>query len=185
MTAANNNYSIVNFTTSGGLPTGLTVGTNYYKTIVDANTYKVSTSVANAIAGTFVNTSSAGSGVHTAVANGILATATAIDVCGISLTTGDWDITAAESFAFAGTTNVNNMIVSLSSTSATLDVNSGRLASFNFGTAGIVPGGGFSIPGTTSRFSLASTTTLFLIGQSAFTVSTGSVYGMIRARRVR
>lgn len=60
--------SPVVFTTTGGLPTGLTAGTTYYvsKTGLTANAFSVSTSKANATAGTNVNTSSAGSGTHTA-----------------------------------------------------------------------------------------------------------------------
>jgi hypothetical protein len=73
------------FCTSGGLPTGLTacvpaVGTVsantyksnptlYYVAPINANTFNVATSLANAKAGTFVTTSSAGSGTHTAFAN--------------------------------------------------------------------------------------------------------------------
>lgn len=54
------------FTTTGSLPTGISANTSYWATVVDANTFKISTSVPNVRSGTFVNTSSAGSGVHTA-----------------------------------------------------------------------------------------------------------------------
>jgi hypothetical protein len=51
------------FTTTGGLPTGLTAGTTYYvKTVLDADTF----TVAATPGGAAINTSSAGSGVHTA-----------------------------------------------------------------------------------------------------------------------
>jgi hypothetical protein len=60
------NFDVMFFTTSGTLPTGLTASTLYWITWIDANTYKLSTTLANAIAGTFINTSSAGSGTHTA-----------------------------------------------------------------------------------------------------------------------
>jgi len=54
----------VKFTTTGALPTGLTVGTQYYiLTVLSANTFTVSTSVG----GTAVNTSGAGSGTHSMV----------------------------------------------------------------------------------------------------------------------
>ncbi len=54
---------IVRFTASGSLPTGISANTDYWVTTVTANTFKISTSRANCLAGTFVNTSSTGSGV--------------------------------------------------------------------------------------------------------------------------
>jgi len=74
----------VYFCTTGALPTGLTAcnssqtplvvslnsnPTLYYVIPVNANTFQVATSLANAKAGTAVNTSSVGSGTHTAFAN--------------------------------------------------------------------------------------------------------------------
>jgi microcystin-dependent protein len=55
-------------TTTGGLPTGLSINTIYFVIKIDANTFNLSTTLANAIAGTKIATSSAGSGTHTAVA---------------------------------------------------------------------------------------------------------------------
>ncbi len=57
----------VQFTNSGGaLPTGISAATTYWVTVVDANTFKISTSLANAQAATFVNTSDTGTGTQTA-----------------------------------------------------------------------------------------------------------------------
>lgn len=53
------------FTTTGALPTGLTASTYYYIIKIDANTFWLASSYANAIAGTKVNTSGSQSGVHT------------------------------------------------------------------------------------------------------------------------
>lgn len=54
------------FTTSGALPTGITAGTTYYVGRgAAANTFNISTSLANSNAGTFVNTSGTQSGTHT------------------------------------------------------------------------------------------------------------------------
>lgn len=56
----------ITFTNSGGaLPTGVTANTQYWITVVDANTFKLSTSLKNCLAGTFVNTSGSQSGTHT------------------------------------------------------------------------------------------------------------------------
>ncbi len=52
----------VAFTTTGGLPTGLTASTTYYvKTVLSVDTFTVSATVG----GVVINTSSVGSGVHT------------------------------------------------------------------------------------------------------------------------
>ncbi len=62
----------IQLTTTGALPTGLSASTTYWVTVVDANTFKLSTSLANAQAATFINTSGSQSGVHTAVNASIL-----------------------------------------------------------------------------------------------------------------
>ena len=56
----------VQFTTTGALPTGLSVSTTYYITKIDADSFYLSTSKANAVAGTYIATSGSQSGVHTA-----------------------------------------------------------------------------------------------------------------------
>lgn len=58
-------------TTTGALPTGLAVSTTYWVTVIDANTFNLSSSLANAQAATFIATSGSQSGVHTAVAASI------------------------------------------------------------------------------------------------------------------
>ena len=49
----------------GALPTGLAAATNYWLIVLDANTYKYASSLANALAGTFVVISTNGTGVQT------------------------------------------------------------------------------------------------------------------------
>jgi hypothetical protein len=53
------------FSTTGALPTGITAGTTYYAIVVDTNTFRIATSLANALAGTAVNTSGSQSGTQT------------------------------------------------------------------------------------------------------------------------
>lgn len=55
----------IRLATSGALPTGLDVTTDYFVTIIDANTFKVSTTRANYLVGTFVTTTGSQSGTHT------------------------------------------------------------------------------------------------------------------------
>lgn len=56
----------VRFTTTGALPTGLAANTDYFATRVDANAFKLSTTLASQVAGTFIASSGSQSGVHTA-----------------------------------------------------------------------------------------------------------------------
>lgn len=51
-------------TTTGALPTGLAINTRYFAIRIDANTVRLATTYANAIAGTAINTSGSQSGVH-------------------------------------------------------------------------------------------------------------------------
>ncbi|CAK0751180.1 hypothetical protein WCLP8_210004 [uncultured Gammaproteobacteria bacterium] len=53
-------------TTTGALPTGLAANTTYWVSVVDANSFKLCTTKANAAAGTFIATSGTQSGTNTA-----------------------------------------------------------------------------------------------------------------------
>lgn len=60
-------------TTTGALPTGLSTSTNYFVIVVDANTIKLASSLANALAGTPITLSSAGTGTNTFTATALTA----------------------------------------------------------------------------------------------------------------
>ena len=55
----------IELTTTGTLPTGLSVNTNYYVIYLNANTFNLASTLALAIAGTGLQTTSAGAGTHT------------------------------------------------------------------------------------------------------------------------
>lgn len=59
------------FSTTGTLPTGISPSTLYYVSNIDANSYYVSSSIANMLSRTFVDTTVAGSGTHTSHSNGL------------------------------------------------------------------------------------------------------------------
>ncbi len=59
------NYQKVQFTTTGTLPTGLSLATDYWLVRQSATTAKVATTYANALAGTTVAFTDAGTGTHT------------------------------------------------------------------------------------------------------------------------
>lgn len=56
----------VQFTTTGALPTGLSVSTTYWVNVISSDTFRVSSSLANLQAGTYIATSGTQVGVHTA-----------------------------------------------------------------------------------------------------------------------
>jgi len=56
----------VYFTTTGALPTGLTANTTYWINVTGINTFNLSSTYANLIAGIYIATSGTQSGVHTA-----------------------------------------------------------------------------------------------------------------------
>jgi hypothetical protein len=144
----------------------------------------------NGIAGTPTNNNanagSVGEYVSSTVAQGSavsLTNGTPANVTSISLTAGDWDVWGTVAYSPGGTTVTTNIISGISTTSATLPaVASGAYAyipvTFSTGSAPIIPVG-------TTRISIASTTTVYLVAQSAFTTSTNAAYGGIYARRRR
>lgn len=58
-------YTMVRFTTSNTLPTGLSLNTDYWLVRVSSTTARVATTLANAIAGTVISYTDAGTGTHT------------------------------------------------------------------------------------------------------------------------
>jgi hypothetical protein len=106
------------------------------------------------------------------------------NVTSISLTAGDWDVRGVVDFLPALTTNVTAFVAGVSIVSAALTAPDGVIEMiypgtvFNNASATILP-----VP--TLRFSLASTTTAFLVVAAAFTVAGCSAYGTISARRIR
>jgi hypothetical protein len=112
-------------------------------------------------------------------ANGV-----AKNLTSISLTAGDWDLTGVIHWIPASTTAFTISQVSISTTTATLDITNGRWAVWQ---GSITGGGNTSVSNVimTCRFSLASTTTIFLVGLAGYTTSTLTMYGALRARRVR
>jgi hypothetical protein len=113
-----------------------------------------------------------------------LTTGTAANVTSISLTAGDWDVWGNVATNPNGATTQTAIEAAISTTSATLPTRPGKGAftqlfvTFQAGISIIVPTG-------TTRLSLASTTTVYLVALSNFGVSTNAAYGYIGARRRR
>lgn len=174
----------VNFTTSGALPTGIVTGTNYYAFNAVGNTFNIATSVDNAIAGTAINTSGSQSGTQTGVPTIILTTGTPVSFAAISLTAGDWDITADFSFFAGGTTSISILGGGTSTLSTANNNIPGRLTQLT--VAANVPGVSNNVMHTgPARYSLSATTTIYCTASATFTLSTLATWGGCRARRVR
>ena len=135
----------------------------------------------NAIAG------SVGEIISSSIASGSavsLSTATPANVTSISLTAGDWDVSASLVRTFGASTSITILKTSISTTSAT----DGSLATGTmdqYSTAAMVPVTDMSMSIGPIRLSLASPTTVYLVADDTFTVSTNKGYGILRARRVR
>lgn len=113
-----------------------------------------------------------------------LTSATAKTITSISLTAGDWDVQAIGYVAPAASTSMTNNAVSISGTTDTLDTTPGKINGLTY--AAVVTGGAAqSMVIPSYRLSLSATTTVYLVVQATFTVSTAGGYGVISARRAR
>lgn len=181
-----NGTAVINFTTTGALPTGIVAGTNYYVigSSVSGNTFQIATTVDNAIAGTAINTSGSQSGTHTGLPTAILTNGVVINIAAISLTAGDWDVSADNTFFSNTTTSITSLLVSTSLLSGNVNLNPGRF--YQFATAAQIPGiANNSLHSGPAQFRFSSTTTIYCVALSNFTVSTLTVWGGLRARRIR
>jgi hypothetical protein len=111
---------------------------------------------------------------------------TPVNCASVSLTAGDWDVTGVVEYVAAGSTTTSGYTTGLNTTSATYQTITGSFLNVQQ-TFGLSVGAGTasyqSAPVT--RFSLASTTTVFLVGAASFATSTMTCNGFIRARRMR
>ena len=107
------------------------------------------------------------------------ASLTNVTITGISLTAGDWDVQGNASF-----TGVANAVIFWAWVASGAFPGQGSLG---LGMASApTPGiGGITIPTGEQRFSLAATTTVNLMGQISYPSGAATLFGQIRARRVR
>jgi hypothetical protein len=114
-----------------------------------------------------------------------LTTGVSKNVTNISLTAGDWDVSATIGFTGGGTTTVNTLFGSVSLTTATLDQSAGRSAINFYNNATVFANTNVLHSTGPLRFSLGSTTTVYLVANGSFATSTASAFGIISARRAR
>lgn len=111
-----------------------------------------------------------------------ITTDTTANITSISLTSGDWDVWGNVWSAPAGGTTTTALAMDISTTSATLSTRPNGGASNGVGSA--IAGNTMGVFGQ-KRLSLSSTTTVYLVTNMQFGVSTMSGYGYIGARRRR
>jgi hypothetical protein len=115
-----------------------------------------------------------------------LTSGAASNVTSISLTAGDWDVSADVTYSPDATTNFTLAWHSISNTSATQDSTTGGAYNIYRFPAGNVPVAGFNTAGIGPvRKLLSGTTTIYLVAQSTFTIAAMKAFGILRARRVR
>lgn len=111
-------------------------------------------------------------GTGVSLSNGVLA-----NITSISLTAGDWDV--GGNIVYSPSATMTNIVAGASSTSATLPA-APMQSTFAVSGEGVA-----SIVAPLARFSLTSTTTVYLVGGASFASGTCTATGIIRARRVR
>lgn len=119
-----------------------------------------------------------------------LTTGTAATVITQSVTAGDYELDGCVVFKPGATTSITVWAAAISATTNAVPAIIGQPAAnevlIQKAAAAFVPGANdICIPIPNMRISLASTTNVFLVAKSTFTVSTLAAYGSIRLRRIR
>jgi hypothetical protein len=110
-----------------------------------------------------------------------LITNTAANATSISLTAGDWDVWGTVYYIPAGTTTMQQLTAGVNTTSATLPTT----GSFTNMQVSFTAGAQQCLIAPMTRISLATTTTVYMVAQAGFGVSTMTCNGYINARRRR
>jgi microcystin-dependent protein len=178
------------FTTTGALPAGIAAGAGYYVSSAGlaANSFRVSASIEDALAGISISTSGTQSGTHTASSGMPLKSGTVANVQALSLTPGDWDVRGTVGFRTGTSTSITFLAGGISLISGV--INSGISdvePAFFLRLAAEVPASNSNehYPIATGRIRVGTPTTVYLVGRGDFTASTLHAYGWIAARRMR
>ena len=172
--------------------TAVTIGSNQSATFAGALTPSQTNGLVGTTTNNNANAGSVGEVVSSSVAVGsavALTTAsgafTGKTITSISLTAGDWDVFGVVGINNAATTNFTASAGGINTVADTLNSAYEEETRFAYGAAGFVPNNVFSFAFPTTRVSIASTTTYYLIGYASFSISTATAFGRITARRMR
>lgn len=182
---------------ASGVPSWATVGGSGTVTSITCNGTAITTtgtcSTVGQVPGTATNDNATAGNVgevvdgSVALANTSLTSGTPANLTSISLTAGDWEVYSTCYFTPGATTTVSLIQCSTNSTSATIDVAPGNFGEFTSNSAVLSSAQNvLSVsPGQPKRYSLASTTTVFLVTSTVFASSTLAAGGRIHAIRAR
>jgi hypothetical protein len=196
---ANNTTGLVSTADTSGIlqlqtngTTAVTVDASQNVTMVGSITPSQTAGIIGTTTNNNANSGSIGEVVSSSVAVGSavsLTTATGAftgkTITSISLTAGDWDIFGSVGINNAATTNFTGIAGGISTTNDTLNSAYEEETRFSYGSAGLVLNNVVSFSFPTTRVSISATTTYYLIGYAAFSVSTATAFGRITARRRR
>ena len=120
---------------------------------------------------------------HNSASGVALTTATTANIVSISLPAGDWDVSGVVQFIPSGGGAATSFSAGLTSTSATLPAfSTGALIETS---AAFTPSLANALPFAPVRFSLGSTTTIYMVAQASFPSGTMTGAGFIRANRIK
>lgn len=146
----------------------------------------VTPSQTGGIVGTTTNNNATAGSVGELLSNSTSGTSltnlTGANATSVSLTAGDWDVECTTSFTLGGTTTATAFWSGINTTSATISATIGTTSVMEMPTQTGLPE---VLASPVVRESLASTTTVYCVAQASFGVSTVTVAGFLRARRVR
>lgn len=161
------------------------------------NVTSVGTAAVGQIPGVSSNTAATAGNIGELITSHVISSTVALtstvaaNVTSISLTAGDWDVWGEVVTAGGATTTVGNVLASISTTSATLNVTDEtkygqhiffNLTIYNAGSYGTTSA---TTPVGATQILVNATTTVFLVVQSQFATSTSTAGGTIYARRRR
>jgi trimeric autotransporter adhesin len=181
------NYTCpINFTTSGSLPTGLTVGTNYFiaGSTVSGDNFSVSDTAAHALAGTnLVATSSGGSGTQSAYIGNLATTNNVFNGAAMQLVAGDWDCAGLGEYQELTTLTTSRFAQGIATAGGAF----GAIGTFtdNRTVSGAVGAFNEYQAAPTVQQNISGTTSEFLITSATFTVGTMNQGAFLRCRRMR
>lgn len=112
-----------------------------------------------------------------------LSTGTQTNLTSIALNPGTWDVWCYAIYRPASTTQINTIVTTVSTTSATIDETLGHAAYFGAGGLALNPTN-LSVPVGPVRVVLTAATTVYGAVVANFATSTMTVYGRMEARRV-
>lgn len=175
------------FTTSSSLPTGITSGTVYFVSpgSITANTYSLSTTVANALAGTLITTTGSQAGTQTRTAGAELTSTTAANITGLSLSQGSWDCRGNIGRVLNASTSVTKLVGGINGTSATQPSTGGNGSTVISVAANVMGAGGTDSHVGPVRVNNTATGNTFLVATDTFSVSTDNAFGTLSCSRVK